>query len=457
MSVRRSLGVLTILTLLTPLVAFGTLARLDAESANGDKQTSLQFYTLQRGSVEVVVSAVGTIEADQVVNLTFTTPGRVSEVFVEVGSYVLLGDPLAQLDGTVQQIAYDQALVALQQAQLAMDDLLAPPDEGMLAIAQANIDAAWGAYNSIALAVTPAQIEAAELAYEQAQQAVVDAEAIRTAGAGGGMLAEAQVGQATFNLEIARLQLQALQNGNPAALGAAAARAEQAEAEMDRLLAGPTQAEIDQAQIAIDRAQADVDDATADLNRLTLTAPFEGIVSAVNIEVGALVVPSTPAAQLTDVSPLALTVLVDEIDVGAIREGMPARVTLDALPGVDFPAQLEQIALVGQSVNNIITYDARVTLNADDARIRVGMTAEASVVVQQRDNVLIAPNIYIRIDRRTDQAFVNLVQPDGSLLEVEVQLGLQGEDISEILSGVSAGDVLAVDLTGDTLDSIFGG
>jgi HlyD family secretion protein len=130
---------------------------------------------------------------------------------------------------------------------------------------------------------------------------------------------------------------------------------------------------------------------------------------------------------------------------------------LDALPGVDFPAQLEQIALVGQSVNNIITYDARVTLNADDARIRVGMTAEASVVVQQRDNVLIAPNIYIRIDRRTDQAFVNLVQPDGSLLEVEVQLGLQGEDISEILSGVSAGDVLAVDLTGDTLDSIFGG
>ncbi len=456
MSVRRSLIFLTFLTLVTPAAALGTMTYLDAQAAESEANTSLQFYTVQRGSVQVLVSAVGTIEAEETVNLAFTVPGRVTEVFVQPGDYLLAGDPLVQLDSSTQQVGYDQAVVALQQAQLAMDELIAPLDAGELAVAQANVDAAWGAYVSISNAVSPEQIAAAQLSYAQAQQALVDAETARTAGIGGGTIAEARVGQASFNVEIARLQLQSLQNGNPAALGAAAARAQQAEAELERLQAGPTQAQIDQAQISIDRAQADVDQAQAELDRTVLVAPFEGIVSAVNAEVGVLIAPNAPIVQLTDVSPLALTVQVDEIDVGFIREGMSATMALDALPGEQFPAQLQQIALVGQNINNIITYEAQVTVQADDPRIRVGMTAEASLVVERRDDVLVVPNIYIRLDRRTDQAFVNLVQPDGSMREVEVTLGLRGEDVSEVVSGVQEGQVLGVDLTGDTLDSIFG-
>lgn len=457
MSVRGSLIFLSFLTLATPVAALGTMAYLEAQAAETTADTSIEFHTVQRGSVEVTVSAVGTIEAEETVNLAFTIPGRVSEVFVQVGDYMLAGDPLIQLDSDSQQVAYDQAVVALQQAQLAMDELLAPPDEGQLAIAQANIDAAWGGYNSIASAVSPEQIAAAQLSYEQAQQALIDADAARTAGIGGGTISEARVGQASFNVEIARLQLQSLQNGNPAALGAAAARAQQAEAELERLQAGATQAQIDQTQISIDRAQADVDQAQAALDRTLLLAPFEGVVSAVNVEVGVLIAPSAALVQLTDVSPLALTVQVDEIDVGAISEGMPANVTLDALPGEEFPAQLEQIALVGQNVNNIITYEAQVTVEADDPRVRVGMTAEANLIVERRDDVIVVPNLYIRLDRRTDQAFVNVVQPDGTLLEVEVTLGLRGQDVSEIVSGIEENDVLGVDLSGDTLDSIFGG
>jgi HlyD family secretion protein len=457
MSVRGSLIVLSVLTLLTPAAAMGTMAYLKAQAAENETSTRLQYYTVERGSVNLVVSAVGTIEAEQTVNLTFTTAGRVAELFVQPGDYVLIGDPLVQLENEAQQVAYDQAVVSLQQAQLAMDELLAPPDEGELAVAQANIDAAWGAYNSLANSITPEQIQAAQLSYEQAQQALVDAQAASTAGIGGGTLSEARVGEASFNAEIARLRLQQLQNGNPAGLGAAAARAEQAERELERMQAGPTQAQIDQAQISIDRAQSDVDQAQAELDRTLLVAPFEGLVSAVDVEVGILITPTLPAVQLTDVSPLSLTVQVDEIDVGSVHEGMPAAVALDALPGEQFPAQLEQISLVGQNINNIITYEANVTVNADDPRIRVGMTAEATVITEQRDDVLIVPNIYIRLDRRTNQAFVNLVQPDGTLREVEVTLGLRGQDISEVVSGVAEGDVLAIDLTGDTLDSIFGG
>ncbi|NWF68192.1 MAG: efflux RND transporter periplasmic adaptor subunit [Chloroflexi bacterium] len=459
MSVRRSLILLSVLTLALPVVTFAAVQRLEQNAAEQEARTEerLQFYTVQRGAVEVVVSAVGTIEAEQVVNLAFTVPGRVEQVLAQPGAYVLAGDVLAQLESGTQQLAYDQAALALERAQLALDELMSPPSESELAVAQANVDAAWGAFLSIQNAVTPEQIQAAELAYAQAQQALADAQTARSQGAGGGTLADAQVGQATFNVEIARLRLVQLQNGSPAALNAAYARAIQAQAEYDRLLAGPPQAQIDQAQVAIDQAQADLDQALVTLQRRQLIAPFDGVLSAVNIEVGALVAPGVGLVEITDVSPLALTVQVDEIDVAAIREGLPARVTLDALPDVEFPAQLERIALVGRSVNNIITYDVLVTLNAEDPRLRIGMTAEATVVVERRENTLVVPNLFIRLDRRTDQAFVNVAQADGTLVEVEVTLGLRGQDESEIVSGIDAGTVLAADLGGDNLGSIFGG
>jgi HlyD family secretion protein len=84
------------------------------------------------------------------------------------------------------------------------------------------------------------------------------------------------------------------------------------------------------------------------------------------------------------------------------------------------------------------------------------MTAEASVIVEERTDVLVVPNQYIRLDRRRGTAFVNIVTAEGGLQEVEVSLGLQGRDTSEVVSGLSAGDVLAVDLGGDRLSFIGG-
>jgi HlyD family secretion protein len=135
---------------------------------------------------------------------------------------------------------------------------------------------------------------------------------------------------------------------------------------------------------------------------------------------------------------------------------MEASVRLDALPGVELPANLERIGLVGTNQAGIVSYEVAVRLDGSDPRVRIGMTAEASIVVERRENVLVVPNQYIRLDRQRGRAFVNRLLPDGSLDEVEVSLGLQSQDRSEILSGAAAGDTLAVDLSGDAL-SLFGG
>ena len=189
---------------------------------------------------------------------------------------------------------------------------------------------------------------------------------------------------------------------------------------------------------------------------MSLMVPSDGIVSLVNVQVGSVVSPALPAVQITNISPLHVVVQVDEVDIHKIREGLPAKVKVDALPGIELPATIETIALVGTNDNGIINYDVKVRLDATDPRVRAGMTAEAAVVVDQKSNVLTVPNEYIRLDRQRDKAYVNVVDKNGHLQETEVTLGLQGDDASEVVGGIQKGDILAVSLGGDRL-AIFGG
>jgi HlyD family secretion protein len=444
--------------LLAPIVAFSRQAN-QIQSARPDR--NLQFYTVGNGTVYVVVNAIGNIRAEAVAGLTFPQPGRIAEVLAQPDQVVTAGTVLARLASENEQIALERAQLALSLAQLEKDDLLQPLDEGDLAIAQANLDSAWGAFLGIQNSVSAEDIEQARLRYEQAQAAEQAALEERQR-LGFGLpdeqyqLLDAQVGQASFDTEIARLQLESLQSANQGRLGAAYARVIQAQRDLERTQAGPTQAQFDQADLAIAQAQADVDQAQQALDRMAIIAPFDGVISRVNIEVGELGTAAFAAIELADVTPLRLTVQVDEIDIRSIREGMAAVVTLDALPDVALRAVIERIALVGSNDNGIISYDVEVRLEESDPRVRVGMTAEASVVVAQQVDVLVVPNEYIRLDRDQDKAFVNIVSADGQLQEIEVMLGLQGEDSSEVVSGLRAGDVLAVDLGGDRF-AILGG
>lgn len=457
MSVRRSIMLLTLLMFGVPVFVFGGPAsQTDAEAAQ-----SLQTYTVQRSDVFVDVSAVGSIDSVQAIRLNFTTAGRVNEVLVQPSDYVVAGDVLVRLEGESSQIAYEQAEIALSLAEIQLAKLSEPVSEDQVEIAQANLDSAWGAYTSLQNSVSSEDIRAAELRYQQALEAQRAAEAQRTEPLYDDRqasidLREAQIGAASFNTEIVRLQLESLQQGaGNAELGAAYARVIQAQRELERVQVGPQPTEIERAEIAVAQAELRLERAATDVAALELTAPFDGVVAAVNAEMGSVVGQGIPVVEMVDVSTLTLTVNVDEIDIRQIAEGMSAKVSLDALPSVELPAVIDQIALIGQNEGGIVSYDVRVLLNESDPRVRVGMTAEASIVVEERRDTLVVPNFYIRLDRRTGKAFVNTLDDDGEVQEVEIVLGLQGRDSSEVLSGLEVGDVIVVDLAGDRF-SLFG-
>ncbi|MCC6615983.1 MAG: efflux RND transporter periplasmic adaptor subunit [Anaerolineae bacterium] len=455
-----SLLLLAVLLLGIPVLVFA--GRQGQAAAQAAQRADIELYTVVPGDVTVAVTALGQVDADTNANLSFSSAGRVAEVMAQQGDLVRAGDVVARLSNDAQQIAVEQARLGLETAQLRRDDLLAGPDSGQIAVAQANIDAARAGYRSAAGGADPDDLRAAELSYQQAQAAVANAQEARTTASGGQpeqaySLLDAQVGAASFQAEIARLRLQAMRRGSGAQAGPAAARIDQAEAELARLLAGPTQSQIDSADAAIAQASAALDRAQSALDNTLLTAPIDGTITTLDLEVGMLIAPSVPLGVVTDVTPLRVRVNVDEIDVRQLHQDMNASITFDALDNIAVPATVEQIALIGVDQGGIVSYPVTLRLDESaDSRIRVGMTAEASLITDTVTSVLYVPNRFIRLDRQHGTAFVNRVNAAGELEEIEITLGLQGEENSEIVDGLQPGDVIAVELGGDAI-SMFGG
>ncbi|MEL6151268.1 MAG: efflux RND transporter periplasmic adaptor subunit, partial [Chloroflexota bacterium] len=429
----------------------------------GGSDENFSFFVVETGEVEAVVSAVGEIEADETVDISYTTGGRIAEVFVKETDYILEGDLLMRLENNNQRIAYDQAVLNLELAELELADLTAPVDADDIRIAEANVAAAEGNLRGSYGTASQAEIRAAELQVQQAEdrlETTVDRRII------GGQfdsdeeveLADAQIGEASFNLRIAQLQLEDLRTGDFAAANAAALGVEQALAELEQVLAGPTDLEIEQAEVRVEQAMAGLETAETTLSKSEIRAPFDGFVSLVNVEPGTLVIAGEAVAQMVDVDPLSVTVQIDEIDIGLIEPGMRANVEVDALQDLLLPARLASVALVGtQTSGGIVNYDAEIELNDINPLVRVGMTAEANIIVNEELNVVRVPNAYVRLDRRNNEAFVQVQNTETNEFEErEVTLGLRGEDFSQVADGLVVGDIIRADLSGNQFE-LFGG
>ena len=388
MSVRRTLFLLALITVTIP-IAVGSLGASQPPTSNTEPiapdVAQREARTQEVNAVETApsVSALGTIEANEVAQLSFLTAGEIAEVLVEVGDEVSVGDVLVQLDRTASQIAYDQAVLNMERAEISLQELY-EVDEIALTSAQASITSAQGSYSSVANAVSPEQIAAAELRYQSALTAY-NAEAQARSNMNGSSeeiaLQDAAVGAASFNLEIARLELDSLQNPSNANLWAASANINEAQLELEQLLAGPTQAQIDSAELAVQRAEAALIDAETALLRTQLMAPIAGVVTAVNVEPRDAVSAATLVVEISDLSQLWLVAPVHELDVSQIAEGMSASVRLDALPNTEIAATVETISWLGIETNDIINYDTWFALATNDSQVRLGMTGEATVEV----------------------------------------------------------------------------
>ena len=303
---------------------------------------SLRTVAITRGSLSATISATGTIEPEEVVDVGAQVGGQINSFgkdkdgkTVDYGSTVEEGTVLAQIDDSLYRADMETASAQLAQARASQ--------------ARAEAD----------LRQLQAKLDQAQRDWERAQK-LGPSEALAPTTFDG---FKAGFETATANV----------------AVGEAA---------------------IAQAKAAVSQAVAALSRAQRNLGYCTIKSPVRGVIIDRRVNIGQTVVSSLNAPSLfliaKDLKRLQVWVPVNEADIGHIVAGQPVTFTVDAFPGKVFKGQVHKTRLNASMTQNVVTYTVEVTTENPDGKLLPYLTANAQFETGRRDDVLLVPNAALR-------------------------------------------------------------
>lgn len=201
-------------------------------------------------------------------------------------------------------------------------------------------------------------------------------------------------------------------------------------------------AELDRTRVEWEAARAAWRRTEAQRDYNVLVAPADGVVLRRDGERGQFIAAGQTIYTLACCAPLRVTAEVDEEDIARVRVGMPVLMRTDALPQRVFEGEVGDITPKGDPVAR--SYRVRIRFTGDtpmdvlgEGGLRVGMTMDANLIVARHDDVVLVPTAALR----GQQIWVMV---DGRVRRRTVTLGVKGGERTEVLKGVSAGEVVVL-------------
>ena len=234
-------------------------------------------------------------------------------------------------------------------------------------------------------------------------------------------------------------------------------------------------------------ARAGLERVRTNLNYATIVSPIDGVVISRNVDVGQTVAASLQAPTLftiaRDLTQMQIKTSIDEADIGRIKEEQEAVFTVDAFPDLTFDGYVSQIRLSPEIVQNVVTYDVIIEASNPDLLLKPGMTANVTVLVDYRENVLKVPSGAFRFrpamqqgasssgeghgrpqaamgshpsgpgsreprgsgEKKTNQATIWILSPEEKPQPIQVQTGISDGSSTQIVSGdLNEGDMVIV-------------
>ncbi len=341
MSVKILLG-----TLLAAGV-LGGLAWLWLGQGNGG--AAFRLATVTRGDLEVSVSATGTVQPEELVDVGAQVAGKIVAFGVDVdgkpvdyGSVVKAGMVLARIDDSVYSAEVSQTTAQLAQARANVQRAQADLGQLQAKLFQAENDWLRAKQLGPSEALSQSDFDAAKAAYE-----------------------------------VSRANL---------AVGQAALR---------------------QAKEAVAQAEASLRKAKQNLDYTTIRSPVNGVIIDRRVNIGQTVVASLNAPSLfliaKDLKRLQIWVPVNEADIGNIRVGQPVSFTVDALPNETFVGQVRKVRLNATMTQNVVTYTVEVAFDNSDGRLIPYLTANVKFILDNRRDVFLVPNAALRWQPQSEQ------------------------------------------------------
>jgi len=392
------------------LLCLALVGAVACPAPGGEGAADVDLVEVVRGDLNVIVSGSGNITVSQDASLAFGTGGKVEAVYVEAGDEVSQGDVLAELDTGILELSLAQAELALSTAEYNLD-------KTQQVYAKPDINAARAA------------VSQAKEYLNYVQLMLDDANSVEDMEYWGNEVYQAEVNVAA------------------------------AEQRLDDMLAGGDSAEVTLRRLEVAAARQALSQAQKDLAEATITAPFDGIVGAIYVDEGDIIPPPTmaPTVVIYFITPtgLELKAEIDEIDIPDVKVGQGAVIEVDAIAYDLFEGTVTSISPVPVIQAGLVLYEVTISLTIPaDAGVMVGMSATADIIIEQSQDTLLVPER--AVGRDEDGNTVVWVSVGGELEQRAVVIGVSDGFQTEILEGLSEGDMVAVEKRGTTeLGSFF--
>ena len=345
---------------------------------------------LTRGTITQTFTVTGTVTPLQSASLSSVASGNVLAVNAQIGEHVSRGELLVQIDDTPLQAQLRSSEASLESAQAKL--------------AQTRAGSAGD------VASTNAGLLAARAANQTAQGNLQrDQDLYRE-----GYVSKQALDQAWSDAMAASAQLR---SAEVAAQNAQIAPASQSVA----------QANIKDALAAVDVAQSQVALIESQIAQTEVRAPFDGVVTARDVDPGALALPNTTLMAVAQLDPVFINVGVSGAQLAFVRVGTPVGISVSTNPGRTWKGTVQYLSLAAEPGS--LTYLARVRVANSDLALKGGMVADVAFQQARKSNVIIAPRAAVF---QTDIGDSMYVIDKGKAKVVPVEVGLENDQAMEV-------------------------
>jgi multidrug efflux pump subunit AcrA (membrane-fusion protein) len=467
-------------------VAVAVLAVTEIGTPTSSARTSHEVVTAEQGVVQSTVTGSGNVAAGTDVSVNFNTSGTLQDVYVHVGQHVNGGQLLADLDPTSAQLQLDQANESLTAAQDNLSCLQGVTSDCGSGSSGSSGSGASGSGST-------GSGSSSSTSYTAPSGGTVEYAAFHP-GAGtkgkpttgsGNVVATKTTPSVTVTVVVPSTSPS--KSSSSGSSGSSAART--SSTATTTTTSTPSPGSLASAQAAVYSAEASVHTAEQAVNNTKLYAPVSGTIASLSSltpgdsvsgggssgsgsssasgssssgsgssgtsTAGSLGGSSSSSssssgfAEIVNTDTLTMTVAFSESDISKISVGQPATVTLDALSGVELAAHVSSISPVGTTSSSVVSYDATLTLDQNDSRVKPGMSASASVITGQASGVTL-PNA--AVTGSGSLATVDVMK-NGKTVPTQVVVGLRGDSRTQIISGLNAGDQVMITVALPSLSS----
>ena len=215
----------------------------------------------------------------------------------------------------------------------------------------------------------------------------------------------------------------------------------------------------------VNAAQEEVKRAQTNLGYATITSPIDGIVLSKSVEEGQTVAASFSTPELftiaQDLTNMQVVANVDEADIGGVKEGERVTFTVDAYPDETFQGTVKQVRQEATTTNNVVTYEVVISAPNANLKLKPGLTANVTIFTAERSGVLSVSSKALRYTPTKETVgHMKIVDGGGkskvwviegnTIKSVPVNIGMTDGTHTQILSGVSRGQVIVTSVSAVT-------